>query len=289
MTVSPGDEFESYMDAIYGGFDYTASLSLEQDAIAACMGALGFEYIPTFANTSATSLTFGDAAENADFRRVEGWGITADQSGTGMAHPGSATQLTPVVDVDPNQEIVDAMSESTRDAYYLALHGVDRATGETVSTTSCSDVARETYSIEGVLASTPDLAYLYEEMRDLRDTDGSDPRTLDLDARWAQCMTDAGYLGYTSPARASTRFEEIVADPPVPLSTDQVEDQRALEVATAATDEECREALDYDQTTPDIRSARNIEFVAEHQDALDAMVVAVQENTPRLPDTTETK
>ncbi|SDC36023.1 hypothetical protein SAMN05216410_1718 [Sanguibacter gelidistatuariae] len=287
-AVSPGDEFESYMDAIFAGFDYTASLSLEQDAIAACMGDLGFEYIPTFARAAAISLDFGDPAENAEFRRVEGWGVTAEQSGTGMAGPGSSTRLTPVVDVDPNEVIVDAMSASTKDAYDLALYGIDRATGELVSTTSCSQVARETYSIEGALAPTPDLAAVYEEMREVRSNYGSDPRILDLDARWAQCMTDAGYLGYTTPFNASSRFEEIVANPLSPLTPDEFETQRALEVATAVTDEQCREALDYDQVTLDIRSARNIEFVTENQDALDAMVIAAQENTPRLPEKTET-
>lgn len=287
-VVSPGDEFESYMDAIFAGFDYTASLSLEQDSIAACMGDLGFEYIPTFATSATISFDFGDPVENAEFRRVEGWGVTAEQSGTGMARPGSSTRLTPVVEEDPNQEIVDAMSASTRDAYELALYGIDRATGEIVSTTSCSEVARETYSIEAVLAPTPDLAAVYEVMRELRDTDGSDPRVLDLFARWARCMADAGYLGYTTPPNARIRFEEIVADLRAPLTPDQVETQRALEVATAAADEACREALDYDQVTLDIRSARNVEFVTEHRDALDAMVIAVQENTPRLPETKDT-
>lgn len=98
-------------------------------------------------------------------------------------------------------------------------------------------------------------------------------------------MTDSGYLGYTTRFLASTVFESAL--PPVvdELTPDEIEAQRADEVAAAAADLACRTDLDYDAITDGIRIAREREFLDENRKELDALLLTVRENTPRLPET----
>lgn len=239
------------------------------------MGEAGFEYIPTLAGP--LQFTAPEPDDWAAFQLVEGWGVTAGQTGIGMENPGALVSLTgqTASEPNPNLKIAIALSPAAREAYYAAFLDVG----------GCNDQASAKDSIESALAATPDLLALYEDMGELRASDGTDPRTIEINARWAQCMTDSGYLGYTTPGNASSTFEEAL--PPVvdELTPDEIEAQRADEVAAAAADLACRTDLDYDAITDGIRIAREREFLDENRKELDALLLTVRENTPRLPET----
>lgn len=240
--ATPVDELEAYVEAVFAGLDMEAQARLEQDAIAVCMSDLGFEYIPTLAGQTSQKVTEGDPAEMEAFRLTEGWGVTAESTGTGMERPGT-TETVVHDEEDPNGEVLDALSETARTAWATAQR-------------DCQGQAWERSSAEGTLAAHPDLAALHSEIMELRD-DESDPQWQNLNARWAQCMTDRGYPGYTAPSLARFDFFRAHGEVP-PLMTDEIEEQRTLEVATA--------------------------FLAEHKAEMDEMLVILQEALPRLSD-----
>lgn len=266
--ATPVDELEAYVEAVFAGLDVEAQARLEQDFIAGCMNDLGFDYIPTLAGQSSHQFTEGDPAEIEVYRLAEGWGVTAESTGTGMERPGT-TESVVHDEVDPNVEILDALSEV--------------AAKEWVTTSmDCSSKAMASVSIEGVLAAQPELAQLHAEIMELRD-DESAPQWLALDARWAQCMTDRGYPGYTAPSLARLDFHRAHAEVP-PVVAEEIEEQRAVEVATAAADLDCRSELDYDVQVAGFRDERATAFLAEHKAEMDEMLVLLQEALPRLPD-----
>lgn len=136
------------------------------------MGEAGFEYIPTLAGP--LQFTAPEPDDWAAFQLVEGWGVTAGQTGIGMENPGALVSLTgqTASEPNPNLKIAIALSPAAREAYYAAFLDVG----------GCNDQASAKDSIESALAATPDLLALYEDMGELRASDGTDPRTIEINA-----------------------------------------------------------------------------------------------------------
>ncbi|KAA3641500.1 MAG: hypothetical protein DWP92_01060, partial [Armatimonadetes bacterium] len=111
---------------------------------------------------------------------------------------------------DPNNAIVDAMSDTERDAYYEALYGVQLefeepggdSPGVTVAPsadvtvaptepTGCQNTAYEETYNQGAQME------FYEQfgpmMEDLYSNLESDPRITELKGQWSSCMAEAGY------------------------------------------------------------------------------------------------
>ena len=94
-----------------------------QEMVADCMAREGFEYVPTAAPQS--DFFYSDPFD-AEFAREHGFGIT-----TSLDTMGEASSDAFVADnvSDPNTEIVDALSESERAAYFEALYGGEPSAG----------------------------------------------------------------------------------------------------------------------------------------------------------------
>jgi len=166
-----------------------------QELIRSCMAEQGFEYIPATMPTPDFEVSF----DQEEYAREQGFGITTWYGNEDAFFGGEEPDW-----VDPNQEIVDAMSESERDAYYEALHGppdfgtpeIDEESGETFYVSEgfgggCwGAAAEEVYGAEGGQdiweEFQPELEAMYERMQ-------SDPRIVAANVEWSMCMADRGF------------------------------------------------------------------------------------------------
>jgi hypothetical protein len=198
-----------------------------QEAIRQCMVAVGFEYQPMVQPEG--SFTVFDELDEEERVRTQGFGITT-------WYGNEETTATTVVGeewVDPNQEMLDAMSDSEREAWYAALWGteeeqmegatteIDPVTGEEYTVTDgfgagCQGEANEAeYGDQSQVQDlweglNPAMEAMYQQVQ-------ADPRLVELDQEWSACMAAAGHE-YESPSQMSesiyldlqTRFDAIV-------------------------------------------------------------------------------
>ena len=188
-----------------------------QDLIARCMAGEGFEYIPAVRPTP--DFVFG-AVDEVEFARERGFGITTLFGEESEAF-GGGEEWT-----DPNRAIVDALSESERQAYYDTLYAPPEPTGtETDPETGAVTEVYEGYG-EGCQGRAYEEVYADDELNEIveqLDLESmweralTDPRVRDLSEEWSRCMGDRGY-DYDDPDDLwesmyedfAARLEEIV-------------------------------------------------------------------------------
>ena len=180
-----------------------------QELIAVCMVEEGFEYIP--AVRPIPDVAFEDF-ESEEFARERGFGITTS-FGDDQAALFGGDDWT-----DPNQAIVDALSDSARQAYYDTLYQppepagseTDPDTGEEVEIYEggygggCSGQAyEEVYAFDSLdeIYEQLDVESMYERLE-------ADPRVQAMSEEWSQCMGDRGY-DYEDP---EAMYESVYTD-----------------------------------------------------------------------------
>ncbi|KAA3641501.1 MAG: hypothetical protein DWP92_01065 [Armatimonadetes bacterium] len=170
-----------------------------QDKIAACMAAEGFEYVPYVENQDQGGFATSDVQE--EFAAQYGFGVVAMILGEQQI--GEA-EIEAEMAKDPNSAIVEAMSDTERDAYVVALYGVPpefefeesadgspQATTAPVEPSGCQNIAyAETFDQE---AQTEFFEQFGPMMNDLYSDLESDPRIAELDGKWSACMAKNGY------------------------------------------------------------------------------------------------
>lgn len=113
-TTYPLDQF--FTGPSVSPEESTARERQVQDLIVSCMQTEGFEYRPFVPPMmTGTSIDTGPQWGTREFAEKYGYGMTTD--------PWSAMPQPTDQPVDPNQAIIDAMSDSEREAYFAALHG----------------------------------------------------------------------------------------------------------------------------------------------------------------------
>lgn len=175
-------------------------------AVQACMTAQGFEYTPSASGGDV----FVGAVDGGDFVEQFGYGVSTLTGG-----PLPDLGLGAGASEDPNQAYVQSLSDSQRDAYYEALHGVapdgPSFTGDDSSSSGggpsvtegtsggfvfggsggCTAEANlEVYGEEQPLAFGADL---FDGLQEISAQVDADPRMLTAWESWASCMADAGY------------------------------------------------------------------------------------------------
>lgn len=184
-----------------------------QEAIRLCMAEEGFDYIPV--EQPPGSFAFDDTTPE-EWAAEQGFGITT-WVGNEDAFAG------PEMDwVDPNQEIVEAMSESERNAYYEALHGSEAEQAELSTTQIDPETGEEIMYMEGYGAGcygeaseaeygqqtnayeelAPELEAMYERIQ-------ADPRMIELDAEWVECMAEKGHEYESQQAMYDTMYDDF--------------------------------------------------------------------------------
>lgn len=287
----------AFFEKAYGDWDEDAAIAQAnrvEEITAECMADLGFDYTPV-----DQAQGFVDQGEELDvewgtleFAEQYGYGITTD--------PWSGTvDEEPVTEwVDPNQEYVEAMSETEQQAYYEALWGNpvwEDEDGEPVeydwTQHGCQGKAQHEVYEGG--AATEEFADLEEEMNAVWEGVEADPRRGELEAAWAACMADAGHSGYTRVGEPEEQLSEELNSlweefSPDPEATEedwaalekQIEEQRKAltprEMELAVADFTCREEVDYDDKQMEIAHEYEQRFVDEHKAELEAWAEAMR-------------
>lgn len=178
-----------------------------QELVRSCMADEGFEWVPFIPPQPEGSFAF----DEEEYVSKQGFGITTWY--------GNEEQFsTPAVEItDPNQAIVEAMSESEREAYYEVLYGppdqgtpqVDPETGETYYVNEgfgagCYGQAQEEiYGNQNLMWE--ELGPAFEEMYTRIQ---ADVRVVEANQGWSSCMAGKGYE-YESSEKL---YEEVYQD-----------------------------------------------------------------------------
>ncbi len=236
-----------------------------QQLIAACMASEGFEYIPVVQPQSEVNSLLGmDDEERAS---EIGFGITT-------LYGSEELFLAPEDWTDPNQAIIESMSESEREAYYDTLYAI----GENTVTEIDPETGEEFEMVDGFGGGCLGEAYeevwqadFQQEVMEALDLDSmyqrflADPRIVAANQEWSECMSDKGY-DYSDPDQLieealedfSQRLEQLVGnanlipDPFEGLSPEEIEEvlaessPEALRDLYAQAQEDAMAAVDQD-------------------------------------------
>jgi hypothetical protein len=174
-----------------------------QESIRQCMAEVGFEYQPVLPPEGSFGFV-DEEFDEGEWVRTQGFGITTWYGNEEVTEPERIEEW-----VDPNQEMLESMSESESQAWNEALYGteeeqmedmvteVDPETGEEYQVSygfgaGCSGKAYE--AEYGEQQATEDLwMELNPEMEAMYERVQADPRIVELDEEWSACMAEAGY------------------------------------------------------------------------------------------------
>lgn len=277
-----------------------------EEVVAACMAEEGFEYTPSDWRANPGALEEAPlgavAADPVASAALYGYGIST------TALIDAATEPTTVE--DPNADRVAAMSDAERRAWELALTGPGQ--GEAYNEGSeaydwsrygCVGRAAHETEVAEPRQGFDDSAWsgLREDISALEAGVWDDPRLTETHARWAACMTAAGYGGYTDArepvasviersmaiwdeAGGGPADPEAMADPTDPAAVERAAEVARLqaelaqeEIALAVADTTCQVEVDLDRAYTDTWIAAQEEFYAAHRVDLDAWLAAFEE------------
>ena len=201
--------------------EYREQESRIQESIRQCMAEAGFEYQPVLPPEGSFGFV-DEEFDEGEWVRTQGFGITTWYGNEELTEPERVEEW-----VDPNQEMLEAMSESESQAWNEALYGteeeqmedmvteVDPETGEEYQVSygfgaGCSGKAYE--AEYGEQQATDDLwTELNPEMEAMYERVQADPRIVELDAEWSACMAEAGYEYESMSQMQETIYEDFQA------------------------------------------------------------------------------
>lgn len=269
----PLETYLGYTDELDSPETIAARITWRENLTAACMAEQGFDYTPVVPAVGDIELEDGPIPGTAEFVERYGYGIWTQPSSSGGYHWARG--------VDPNEALVEAMSDAAREAYVLALSGPvisESADGSVMREGGCASTADEPTSGE--------VEYLVEVRREAMaflETIDQDPRFAEVHAAWASCLADAGFADRSPGAarqRVEAEFLEALVDgaPPAP---DVVSAGAAEERTLAIADLECRDTTDWSARHRALELEVQQEYVDAHLDDLEALVAAME---PRASD-----
>lgn len=285
----------SYMTAMYGDMDQEkldAQLAETEELVAACMKEEGFEYLPS---TQGGGVVM--SSSDMEDRETEEW-VASNGYGMIQSEEQIAEQQAQSEEyVDPNAEYTASLSESEQAAFYETLYGPGPSEEEMEAmeagdgsyeynweTAGCQGAAQHEVSGGVQDAFTdPKFAGLFEKMNELYTKAMEQPAVKELDAKWADCMADAGYSEFTHKNEAMTSISEEQnalyenqefdeSGMPLELDATAMEELRQKEIDLALADFRCSEKLDYTQKSLEAQFALETQFVEDNKSELDAML-----------------
>jgi hypothetical protein len=249
-----------------------------EEALAACMGEAGFEYVPDPNGLFFIEFPAGEGLDSRAFAEQYGYGL--------RSQPAGAAAATAVGD-NPNDAIVAAMTEAEAAEYESVRDGTsyeDYLSGSPEDQADwtrhgCDGRARHEVYDSGPVADQTYLALEAEIERIDAEVVPSHPDVVAADAAWVECMADAGFPGYTrQPEARQGEFDRLGASgggagPVRPDgTTDGLLAGAEEEVAIATADWDCTDQARYLDIVARVRNEAQQEYVDAHRDALDAWV-----------------
>lgn len=258
-----------------------------EEAIAACMKAQGFEYVPVDPDAVPRWQTdeSSQGAWTREYVEEYGYGLV-----DGVLHPG---ELVNRDWVDPNAAILDALSEEARAAYLSTLEG--RAAdpvpvGEPAEVLGWAERGCRGAAEHEVLSASPTDQLVLDAAQEAADLAAeralADPATRSATIAWAQCLDDAGFPGYdavTDPrSELADKLFAIVVFPdegsdqaPKIRDRDALEELADRELRLAMADYECQLSTGYEEAFRAARFRYEKEYVDAHQAELQQLVESV--------------
>lgn len=255
-----------------------------EEAVAACMAAEGFEYIPV--DQSGGIVYSDDDMENQD---TEEW---VSQYGYGInSYPGMDATEEPVPEeeyVDPNGEYVESLSPSEQEAYYATLYGEPPAEEDLAEdgsyeynweTAGCYGAAEHEINGDASMESE-EFEPLMTAIQEFYENLENDPALADLNAEWASCMADAGQPGLDSPNDA---IDQVIEESNALWEDGTEPDQAALdaakesEITIALADFHCQNDIDYQDRMLAVQFELEEQFIEDHRAELDAYLAAQEQ------------
>jgi len=265
---------------VEGDFAEAANIEAQQEAeyyIANCMASRGFEYEPSvIQSVYGTAKQVGEDLPPAEFAETYGLGfapVFLESYGKGPEGQLPAP--------DPNRSIYTQLGEAERLEWYLALWGYDSgpATYDPIPGRNlqepCFDLS--TARLTEISALLTPLQFDRDSIEELV---RSDPRIVDAEAEWSQCMNAQGFSYSTEIGMRQSFLDELqlaygpgsTDDTPQPVGTinssvqEQMEEISVRERAAALANLECA------RTKADIYAVVRYEiegrFVNDNQDKL---------------------
>lgn len=214
-AASPIAEFLGQEDFFNNDEDSQARLAererARQEDIAACMKEQGFDYTPVD-NSAFLSVTGEDDLDydSREYAEKYGFGITTqafsqeevgpDLVGHNFNDFGDGEEFS-----DPNQEMIEAMDDTTRDAYYEALYGAEDDfpvfDPETMTEEEMAELEEEFVyepsGCEGEAYADEFNNDFYqefsEELEELYESVEKDPRVAEQQEQLTACIADKGF------------------------------------------------------------------------------------------------
>ena len=269
----PLEAYLGYDGTIRTAEDVVAEVTLRENATAACMTELGFEYTPQVPSLDEMVVLDGPVPGTREF--IEGWGYGVWSQPPGGSGGGFMFESS---GVDPNWARREQMSEAGREAYDTALSGPVTATwpdGSVSREGGCSEASSVPRGADAAfLDGVRDEANAFLAALD------DDSRFTEVNAAWASCMADAG-LRYASPAAAEQQFwDEVTQETADGVLDPQVAARRAPEERDVAiADHRCRQETGWTQRHREIALQLQQEYVDAHRAELDALAASLGQGT----------
>lgn len=277
----------------------------EQELVAECMAERGFEYTPVEPNIvdgQAMAEDWDAMPGTLEFAEKYGYGYA---SGFWDEQDATSDDADPAP--DPNYARYAAMSTAEAEEYAAALWGeaamtdavpdADGAvTGYDWEANGCEGWAQHEMDALPDGLDPDAFAALDAETTAMYGALSTAPEQAELDAAWAQCMTEAGYPDFdvrvdaedsALGAREATRERAYATVPPLPTdaqrraaeesTTGELADLLPQEIELAVADITCRQDVAYTETQQQISIDAQQEFYDAHKAELDAWIEAYQE------------
>lgn len=298
---TPLGAIDKLYEDLYGEWDEETSNNQQmqvEELVAECMSKLGFEYIPVDYSQGAVSVSVGgDDGElqwgTAEFAKQYGYGIT-----TNPWQEEEGEDVPPGQDfVDPNQAIIEAMSETELEAYNEALWGPstyeETEAGEWVEPSweemGCYGGAQhEVYGDAWGAGDDDPFADLVQEMDTMWQSIATHEKVVAVEADWASCMADAGHPDLAKVGDGEQQIYELVepiwndaySDMPMDATDEDyaaveksIQEQLAAitpqEIETATADFTCREQVGYDKKYNEANLELQQQFYDTHKAELE--------------------
>lgn len=259
-----------------------------EEAIAACMAEVGFEYhpeVPTSSYHYSRPLVL--TREHAE---AIGYGETLPPA-PGVAPSRWAYQLAQSPGEKANALYRESLSLEAADAYWSSLHGEVPADATAPTILGCHESGM-TAVYADVMVPEPFRAAETAILRARRDVE-RDSVVADAVGRWADCMAGAGHPGLEDrhdgrrvvtdrvdafPAPAGMPFEEIAK-----VYADELAEIQAFERSVALADVGCLESTGFYTAWEDARTRIQGQVVATYRADLEAWAAWAEEKRAARP------
>lgn len=252
-----------------------ARLLAREEVVAECMKEQGFDYIPSPPTPLGFDFNMWGSPELDDPDWIQRWGY-------GIVDGPDQVEVT--ILEDPNEAIVEGLSDSERTAYYEALVGspdavdadgvYDPSEGGCLGQAEIADAADDPLRGDRFRALNDAVMVFYNDLTQQQDI-------VALNARWAACMADGGEAGFASPldpiSEINIALQELVREGgETAWDNPEIERLREREIALAQVDARCRDAVDYRETEEEVRFEAEEQFVADNLAELEAYRAAAE-------------